>query len=315
VCGIAGFTHENRSVQPGLIQRVTSSLIHRGPDQQGVYESHHASLGAVRLSIIDLVSGEQPLRSEDGDTVLVYNGEVYNHTELRAELQALGHRFLTRSDTEVVLRAFLEWDTDCFRRLRGMFGLALWCESRRRLVLARDRVGIKPLYFCRRGHDIYFGSELKGILCHSEIDRTLDPGGLNCYLRVNYVPAPFTLVQGIEKLPPGHFLTWQSGATKVESYWRCVTPPPPQKAWNLSAAKDQLDFLLRESVKEHMIADVPVGLWASGGLDSSSAPSPLRATVTCWELIFAKNHTAGRSEKDGNRGPSLLASLGRENQL
>jgi asparagine synthase (glutamine-hydrolysing) len=224
----------------------------------------------VRLSIIDLVSGEQPLRSEDGDTVLVYNGEVYNHTELRGELQALGHRFLTRSDTEVVLSAFLEWDTDCFRRLRGMFGLALWCESRRRLVLARDRVGIKPLYFCRGGHDIYFGSELKGILCHSEIDRTLDPGGLNCYLRVNYVPAPFTLVQGIEKLPPGHILTWQSGATKVESYRHCVTSPPAQKAWNLSAAKDQLDFLLRESVKEHMIADVPVGLWASGGLDSST---------------------------------------------
>jgi len=270
VCGIAGFTHENRSVQPGLIQRVTSSLIHRGPDQQGVYESHHASLGAARLSIIDLVSGEQPLRSEDGDTVLAYNGEVYNHTELRAELQALGHRFLTRSDTEVVLRAFLEWDTDCFRRLRGMFGLALWCESRRRLVLARDRVGIKPLYFCRRGHDIYFGSELKGILGHPEIDRTLDPGGLNCYLRVNYVPAPFTLVHGIEKLPPGHILTWQSGATKVESYWRCVAPLPAQKAWNVRAAKDQLDFLLRESVKEHMIADVPVGLWASGGLDSST---------------------------------------------
>ena len=270
MCGIAGFTHENRSVQPGLIQRATSSLIHRGPDQQGVYESHHVSLGAVRLSIIDLVSGEQPMRSEDGDTVLVYNGEVYNHTELRAELQALGHRFFTRSDTEVVLRAFLEWDTDCFRRLRGMFGLALWCESRRRLVLARDRVGIKPLYFCRKRHDIYFSSELKGILCHSDIDRTLSLDGLNCYLRVNYVPAPFTLVQGIEKLLPGHILTWQSGTTKVESYWRCVTRPPAQKAWSASAAKEQLDFLLRESIREHMIADVPVGLWASGGLDSST---------------------------------------------
>ena len=270
MCGIAGFTHENRSVQPGLIQRATSSLIHRGPDQQGVYESHHVSLGAVRLSIIDLVSGEQPMRSEDGDTVLVYNGEVYNHTELRAELKALGHRFFTRSDTEVVLRAFLEWDTDCFRRLRGMFGLALWCESRRRLVLARDRVGIKPLYFYRQGHDICFSSELKGILCHSDIDRTLGLDGLNCYLRVNYVPAPFTLVRGIEKLLPGHILTWQSGTTKVESYWRCVTPPPAQKAWSVSAAKEQLDFLLRESIREHMIADVPVGLWASGGLDSTT---------------------------------------------
>jgi hypothetical protein len=135
-------------------------------------------VGHNKLTIIDLVSGEQPMRSEDGDTVLVYNGEVYNYAELRAELAALGHRFFTRSDTEVVLRAFLEWDTECFRRLRGMFGLALWCESRRRLVLARDRVGIKPLYFCRKGPDIYFSSELKGILYHPDIDRTLDLEGL-----------------------------------------------------------------------------------------------------------------------------------------
>jgi len=270
MCGITGFTHEDRSVQPSLIREATSSLIHRGPDQQGVHESPHVSLGAVRLTIIDLASGEQPMRSEDGDTVLVYNGEVYNHAELRAELEALGHRFFTRSDTEVVLHAFLEWDTECFRRLRGMFGLALWCESRKRLVLARDRVGIKPLYFCRKGHDIYFSSELKGILFHPDIDRTLDLEGLNCYLRVNYVPTPFTLVQGIEKLLPGHFLVWQRGKTQVESYWSCVTTPPAQKVWSLDAAKEQLDFLLQESVKEHMVADVPVGLWASGGLDSST---------------------------------------------
>jgi asparagine synthase (glutamine-hydrolysing) len=270
MCGIVGFTHEDRSVQPDLIRGATSSLIHRGPDQQGVYESQHISLGAVRLTIIDLVSGQQPMCSEDGDTVLVYNGEVYNHAELRSELQTLGHRFFTHSDTEVVLHAFLEWDTACFRRLRGMFGLALWCESRRRLVLARDRVGIKPLYLCRKGRDLYFSSELKGILYHPDIDRTLDLDGLNCYLRVNYVPAPLTLVQGIEKLLPGHILTWQRGETKVEPYWRLPVPSPAQKAWNLAAAKERLDILLQESVKEHMIADVPVGLWASGGLDSSA---------------------------------------------
>ncbi len=177
MCGIVGFTHEDRPAPPGVIRGATSSLIHRGPDQQGVYESPHVSLGAVRLTIIDLVSGEQPMRSEDGDTVLVYNGEVYNYAELRAELEALGHRFFTRSDTEVVLHAFLEWDTECFRRLRGMFAMALWSESRRRLVLARDRVGIKPLYFCRKGRDVYFSSELKGILHHPEIDRNLDLTG------------------------------------------------------------------------------------------------------------------------------------------
>jgi asparagine synthase (glutamine-hydrolysing) len=270
MCGIAGFTHKNHSVKPGLMQRAISSLIHRGPDQQGVYESSHISLGVVRLSIIDLVSGHQPMRSEDGDTVLAYNGEVYNHAELRAELERLGHRFFTSSDTEVVLHAFLEWDTECFRRLRGMFGLALWCESRQRLVLARDRVGIKPLYFYRKCSDIYFSSELKGILCHPDIDRTLDLDGLNCYLRVNYVPSPFTLIRGIEKLPPGHILTWQSGTTSLQSYWRGAAAVTHQKAWSVGAAKEQLDFLLRESIKEHMIADVPVGLWASGGLDSST---------------------------------------------
>jgi len=210
------------------------------------------------------------MRSEDDDTVLIYNGEVYNHAELRAELQGLGHRFRTHSDTEVVLNAFLEWDTACFERLRGMFALAIWCESRKRLVLARDRVGIKPLYFARKGDDVYFSSELKGILYHPEIDRTLNLDGLNCYLRLNYVPAPYTLVRGIEKLPPGHILTWQRGLTKVESYWHSEVSPQAQKAWSIGAAKERLDYLLQESVKEQLVADVPVGLWASGGLDSST---------------------------------------------
>ena len=177
-------------------------------------------MGAVRLTIIDLISGDQPMQSEDGDTTLVYNGEIYNHNELRTELATVGHRFNSHSDTEVVLHAFLEWDVECFRRLRGMFGIAIWRESEKRLVLARDRVGIKPLYFCRKGNDIHFSSELKGILFHPDIDRTLSLDGLNCYLRVNYVPSPFTLIQGIEKLLPGHILTWQRGVTTVTQFWR-----------------------------------------------------------------------------------------------
>ena len=270
MCGIVGFTHQNRSVDRRLIEGATSCLIHRGPDQQGVYESGDISLGAVRLTIIDLISGEQPMHSEDGDTTLVYNGEVYNHRELRAELESLGHRFATNSDTEVVLHAFLEWDIECFPRLRGMFALAIWRESQKRLVLARDRVGIKPLYFSRKGQDVYFSSELKGILHHPDIERRLSLEGLNCYLRVNYVPSPFTLIEGVEKLPPGHTLTWQRGRTTIESYWRCPDATAPRKPWTLEAAKEQLDFLLKESVKEHLVADVPVGIWASGGLDSST---------------------------------------------
>ena len=206
--------------------------------------------------------------SEDGGTYLVYNGEIYNHRELRKELESLGHKFLTNSDTEVVLHAYLEWDTECFSRLRGMFAIALWNEPRRRLVLARDRLGIKPLYICHEKDDIYFGSELKAILVHTEISRRLSPEGLNCYLSLNYVPCPWTLVAGIEKLPPGHFLEWRDGETRINRYWQLAMEEQPH--WTMETAKERLDSLLRESVREHLVADVPLGIWLSGGIDSST---------------------------------------------
>src|SRR5208337_3837994 len=168
----------------------------------------------------DLETGDQPMTAGDGDTVIVFNGEVYNYAELRAELERLGHAFHSHTDTETVLHAFLEWDTACFTRLRGMFALGIWNESQQRLVLARDRMGIKPLYIARRGDEIYFGSELKTIFVHPEIERRLDPAGLDCWLSLNYVPAPWTLVQGIEKLRPGHWLEWRSGEVRSEAYWQ-----------------------------------------------------------------------------------------------
>ena len=167
MCGITGYTHRGRVFSPSAIKEATSTLIHRGPDQQGTHETADISLGAVRLKIIDLAAGSQPFFSEDRKTVLVFNGEIYNYRELRRELKELGHAFSTQSDTEVLLRAFLQWDTDCFRRLRGMFAGAFWSQDQRRLVLVRDRVGIKPLYVCRVGGDIYFGSELKSLLVPS----------------------------------------------------------------------------------------------------------------------------------------------------
>ena len=196
---------------PYRIRELTHSLAHRGPDREGVYQSAVVSLGAVRLSIIDVAGGDQPITSDDGDTTIVFNGEIYNFAELREDLCRRGHRFHSRSDTEVVLHAFLEWDTECFSRLRGMFAAALWSESRRRLVLVRDRLGIKPLYIHRRGPDLYFGSELKAILGNPEVERNLDLAGLNHYLSLNYVPGPNTLIQGIHKLPPGHWLEWRDG--------------------------------------------------------------------------------------------------------
>jgi asparagine synthase (glutamine-hydrolysing) len=272
LCGIAGFTHGRRAAAPGRIRSAVAAIVHRGPDQQGVYESETVSLGAARLKIIDIEGGDQPIESSDTSperrTVIVFNGEIYNHVELRRDLEQRGYRFRSHSDTETVLNAFLEWDTDCFARLRGMFAVALWSESERRLVLARDRMGIKPLYIARRGEELYFGSELKAILVHPEIERWLSLDGLDCYLSLNYVPAPWTLVEGIEKLLPGQWLEWRRGAIRTERYWRL--PQGKGEPWTPEAAEAELDRLLRESVREHLQSDVPLGVWLSGGLDSSS---------------------------------------------
>jgi asparagine synthase (glutamine-hydrolysing) len=225
-------------------------------------------MGATRLKIIDLEHGDQPIATEDGNTVVVFNGEIYNHLEVRSELEKLGHRFHTHCDTETVLRAFLEWDTQCFRRFRGMFAVAFWTNSTRRLVLARDRVGIKPLYIAHRGEDMFFGSELKAILAHPEIDRRLSLAGLDCYLSLNYVPAPWTLVDGIEKLLPGEWLEWLDGKVNRDAYWRLPEQVPEQRS--LESAREELDSLLQQSVREHLISDVPLGVWLSGGIDSST---------------------------------------------
>jgi len=268
LCGVAGFTKLKFSPNPDRIRGAVQSIVHRGPDQQGVFESPSVALGAARLKIIDLDSGDQPIFSSDHDTVIAFNGEIYNHNELRIELERRGHRFRTRTDTETVLEAFLEWDTGCFARLRGMFAIALWTESRKRLVLARDRMGIKPLYFAAYGSDLFFGSELKTIFVHPEFDRRLSLDGLDCYLSLNYVPAPWTLVEGIQKLRAGHWLEWQSGVTHAEPYW--ILPQGPARDWSRPDAEEQLDALLRQSVSEHLLSDVPLGVWLSGGIDSST---------------------------------------------
>jgi asparagine synthase (glutamine-hydrolysing) len=244
------------------------AIAHRGPDRQAVFESSTISLGAARLKIRDLVSGDQPMSDASGDAVIAFNGEIYNHAELRAELEQSGHRFRTEADTETVLHAFLEWDTECFSRLRGMFAVALWTESERRLVLARDRMGIKPLYIARRGEDLYFGSELKTIFIHPEIERRIDLAALDCYLALNYVPGPRTLVEGIEKLRPGYWLEWRDGKVRSQAYWTL----PFEQARQVSDgdAVDELNSLLQQSVREHLVSDVPLGLWLSGGIDSST---------------------------------------------
>src|SRR5450432_1858435 len=280
MCGIAGFTRRSKGVSKGVAERITEAISHRGPDQRGVFEGSEATLCAVRLKIIDLEGGDQPILSDDRDTAIVFNVEIYNHLEVRGELESLGHRFHSHCDTETVLRAFLEWDTACFSRMRGMFAAALWTESQKRLVLVRDRMGIKPLYYYCNGEEVYFGSELKAILEHPEVPRHLDLDALDTYLSLNYVAGTQTLIRGIRKVAPGHLLEWRHGKIHHEAWWKL--PDGATRGISLDAAKEELDWLLHDAVREHLIADVPLGVWASGGLDSSAI------------LHYAAAQTAGK---------------------
>jgi asparagine synthase (glutamine-hydrolysing) len=281
MCGIAGFTQyaggtneagRFKESAESLIRQMTATITHRGPDQQGWYTSDGIALGAVRLQVIDLDGGEQPVRSgvadEAGQAVIVYNGEIYNFLELRRELEALGHTFRSNCDTEVALRAFLEWDTACFQKLRGMYAMAIWSERDRRLVLGRDRLGIKPLYLRRIGNDLVFGSELKVLFEHPGVTRRLDIEALSDFLSLLYVPGPRTLVEGIEKVPSGHFLEWRDGVSKLTQYWKLTFVP--DVSITEADARGELDRLLKEAVREQLASDVPLGIWSSGGIDSST---------------------------------------------
>jgi asparagine synthase (glutamine-hydrolysing) len=268
MCGILGFTHCFRSLPPNVLDAGLRNLVHRGPDRQEGFETTRIALGATRLRIVDIEHGDQPMHSDDRNCTIVFNGEIYNHHALRSELERSGRRFRTDCDTEVVLNAYLEWGNECFLRLRGMFAVALWSESEQRLVLARDRMGIKPLYYHLHDREIFFGSEMKSILAHPDVPRKLDLKGLNCFLSLNYVPGPLTLIEGITKLMPGHLLEWRRGTTTIRSYIQAGSKTPPPRT--LAEASDELDSLLRQAVSEQLPTDVPMGIWLSGGLDSST---------------------------------------------
>lgn len=296
MCGILGFSHLERRLPAGTLASGLASLAHRGPDQQGQFVSDQISLGATRLKILDLEGGDQPLYSPDGDIVLVFNGEIFNYKDLRQQLELEGVIFRTRCDSEVVLSAYLSWGNLCFRRLRGMFAIAIWSRSKGRLTLARDRMGIKPLYYCLHRGEIYFGSELKCIFAHPGVPRQIDIEGLNCFLSMNYVPGPMTLVEGISKLMPGHFLEWRHGEISIETF---VQPSRDAQApATVEAACWELDVLLSHSVSEQLVSDVPIGIWLSGGLDSSTILS-YAAKSTHHPLKTFSITFQGRSFDDG----------------
>jgi asparagine synthase (glutamine-hydrolysing) len=258
---------------------MTATLQHRGPDDLGSYVAGPVGLGHRRLSIIDLETGHQPLSNEDGSVWIVYNGELYNYQEIRANLEKAGHRFATLSDTEVIVHAYEEYGTDSLKVMNGMFAFALWDSHRQRLLLARDRVGIKPLYYARLPRCLVFGSEVKALLAHPQLERRLDLTALNLYLSLEYVPSPYSIFAGISKLPPGHFLMVEGSASHLEGYWDLeLAHSEPFAPRSLSECTAEVRRLLHDVVKMELVADVPVGVLLSGGIDSSAVAAMMTQT-------------------------------------
>jgi asparagine synthase (glutamine-hydrolysing) len=240
---------------------------HRGPDDEGVHVEPGVGLGMRRLSIIDLSTGHQPIHNEDQTVWVVFNGEIYNYRQLRRELEAAGHRFYTASDTETIVHAYEQWGERAFERLRGMFGIAVWDRTRRTLLLARDRAGIKPLHYAERRGRLFFGSEVKSLIAAGAVDRELDLRALDHYLCFLYAPPDRSMFKGISKLPPGHYLRWVGGRAEVRRYWQISASEP--FAGTQAEAADALRGVLADAVRSHMVSDVPFGAFLSGGVDSS----------------------------------------------
>ena len=273
MCGITGIVDPTSSSTEirAVLQRMTDVIIHRGPDDEGFFTLDGIGLGMRRLSIIDLSSGKQPIFNEDKSIVIVFNGEVYNYLELRKQLQSRGHFFTTNSDTEVIVHLYEDFGDDCVQHLRGMFAFSIWDIRRNRLLIARDRLGIKPLYYVQTDNRLIFGSEIKAILEHPAIQAQPNLTALNNFLSLKYVPAPQTMFDGIAALPPGYLMTGDKNGVNVRQYWDLSFAPNNQPVrYTEAVCAEQLEGLLKESVKSHLMSDVPFGAFLSGGIDSST---------------------------------------------
>ncbi len=278
MCGITGkiYHQQDRAVEPEALAAMCQRLVHRGPDDDGFYLNGNVGLGMRRLSIIDLDTGKQPIHNEDQSVWTVYNGEIYNFPDLRRHLEARGHSFYTHTDTEVIVHLYEEYGLDFVRHLNGMFAIALWDEKWHRLVLARDRLGIKPLFYAQLSDRFLFGSEMKALLADG-LRPTIDLQALSHYLSLLYIPAPYTIYQEIRKLEAGHLLLYQEGQMTLSQYWDLsLVPPSAVDARPLADVQAELSDLLTDAVRCRLLSDVPLGAFLSGGLDSSTVVALMR---------------------------------------
>ena len=302
MCGIFGIVARNARIPDGVLERGTLSLAHRGPDDSGTIvlrdsapEPVEIGLGNRRLAILDLSAlAHQPMHDAETGNWIVYNGEIYNFRDVRRELKQAGTNFVSHSDTEVLLKAYARWGEQCLAKFRGMFAFALWDAPRHRLFLARDPMGIKPLYYTQAGSCFLFASEVRSLLGTGLVPSHVDPAGLINYLTFGSAYDPLTLVEGVRALPPGHTLTWEGGILRQSSYWDLVDDPaPPQSlepfAETEKAAAERLQPILEEAVRLQLVSDVPVGVFLSGGIDSSALVSILRrrgVTASTFSIVF-----------------------------
>ncbi len=294
MCGIAGVVEFNRSaeVDPQVLRRMCAAMVHRGPDDEGIYTDGRIGLAMRRLSIIDVAAGHQPLSNEDGTIWIVFNGEIYNHAALREQLLARGHRYRTHCDTETIVHLYEEYGRDCVQHLRGMFAFAIWDSQKRRLFVARDRLGIKPLYYRLTADSFLFGSEIKVILAHPAVDARFQRAALPEYLAFGYLSGQQTFYDGILKLMPGHTLELdENGKTTVQQYWDV---PLTQEASHPEIYYVQkYREMLEEAVSSHLMSDVPLGVFLSGGLDSSAVAALMtkirRAPVETFSVGYSEH--------------------------
>jgi asparagine synthase (glutamine-hydrolysing) len=276
MCGICGFNWNDE----GLIRAMAETIAHRGPNQKGSFCCDEMSLGFRRLSIIDLSeNGRQPMFNEDSTISLVFNGEIYNFQTLRQELEDSGHVFRSHSDSEVIIHAYEEWGTEAVHRLRGMFAFGLYDRNRKRLLLVRDRMGIKPLYYSWQNGQLRFASEIKAILADPQVERRINQQAMYDYLGFEFVPAPETMFAGINKLPAGHLLVLENGQISTRQYWD-LQFRPGQNRLSFNEAVERMRELLDQAVASHLVSDVPLGVFLSGGLDSSCIVALMRRHIS-----------------------------------